>query len=206
MKKENETITKRCLMAILVAGVSATILAGCGSSGALEVDQEDAIITITNNGDDTEPTVGIANPWIDTTKEGVIEATGLNIYTPQEATNAQYSYMTTSNMAQVTFEMYGNDGWTFRKQKADMLMDISGLYYEWVNQESTQVAGKEAMLYAYVEGADDSGMIDNLYGVQLINWYDDTTGITYSLSVAGTDLNGMDLEVIAQNLFALENE
>lgn len=206
MKKGNDFITKRCLAAILIAGVSATMLAGCGTSGAFVVDQPDAVVTITDNGDGSEATVDIVNPWVDSSKEGVIEATGLNIYTPLEATNAQYSYMTTSNMAQVTFEMNGHDGWTFRKQKTDMLIDISGLYYEWAYQDSVQVAGKEAMEYAYVEGADDSDTIDNLFGVQLINWYDDATGVTYSLSVAGTDLNGMDLQVIAEHLFALENE
>lgn len=142
------------------------------------------------------------NPWVSTDKDGILSATGLNINTPADATNAQYSYLKTSNVAQVTFSYAGHDDWTFRMQKTDKLEDISGLYYEWGYQESVMVSGKEAMSYAYAEGADDSGMIDDMFGVQLINWYDDSTGTTYSLSVLGNDLNGMDIQAIAENVFA----
>lgn len=194
----------KCNLAlILTAAMSAFMLAGCGTKGAFEVDQADAIVTISKNGSDV--TVSVENPWITTDKDGVIEATGLNIYTPEEATNVQYSYLITSNMAQVTFTYNSHDEWTFRKQKTDMFIDISGMYYEWGYQDSSKISGKDAMVYAYVEGADDSGTIDDLFGVQLVNWYDDSTGISYSLSVSGKDLNGMDIEVIAENLFALEN-
>lgn len=205
MKKNNTVIKKRCLVAALAMGLSVSMLAGCGKSGAFVVDQPDAIVTITEDEDSSEVTVGIENPWVDTNQEGVLEATGLNIYIPEEATNAQYSYMKTDDMAQVTFSYFGNDDWTFRMQKTDMLMDISGLYYEWVFQESVTVSGHEAMDYAYVEGDDGSGFIDDLFGVQMINWYDDTTGITYSLSVSGMNLNGMDIQAIAENDFVLEN-
>lgn len=205
MKKINAVMTKKCMAAILAAGMSASMLAGCGSSGAFEVDQEDAIITFTKDEDGSGISVSVENPWVETDKAGVLEATGLDIYAPEEATNVQYSYLTTSDMAQVTFSYAGHDDWTFRMQKSDMFLDISGLYYEWAYQGSTKVAGKEALEYAYVEGADDSGMIDDMFGVQSINWYDDSTGISYSLSVQGNDLNGMDLQVIAENLFALDS-
>lgn len=197
---------KKCAVTILAAGLSIGMLAGCGTNGALEVDGPDAIITIAENEDGSDVTVGIENPWVITDKDGVIEATGLNIYAPEDASNALYSYLKTSDLAQVTFTYEGYDDWTFRMQKTDMLMDISGLYYEWAYQDSAEVSGKEAMLYSYVDDADASGMIDDLSGVQLINWYDDSTGITYSLSVSGKDLNGMDIQVIAENLFETHGE
>ena len=192
------------IVPVLVIGLTVAVLSGCGTKGAFVVDEKDAIVTITKDEDTKEVTVGVENPWVESDKEGVIEATGLNIYIPEDATDAKYSYMKTSNMAQVTYTYNGHDSWTFRKQKTDMFMDISGMYYEWVYQGETKVSGKDAMDYVYVEGDDGSGMIDNIFGVQVINWYDDTTGISYSLSVSGMDLNGMDIQVIAEHLFELE--
>ena len=37
--------------------------------------------------------------------------------------------------------------------------------------------------------------------VQLVNWYDAVTGVTYSLSASGTDLDGMDLQVYAEAVY-----
>lgn len=205
MKRNNVIRTKKCLVAIMAAGLSASMLAGCGSSGALVVDQPDAVITFEKNGDDIN--VSVENPWVDayTEKNLVYNATGLNIYAPTDATNVHYSFLNTGDMAQVTYT-YDNHDWTFRMQKTDVLTDISGLYYEWAYVDEVQVSGKDGMAYAYVDGADDSGMIDDIYGVQLINWYDAELGITYSLSTEGKDLNGMDIQVIAENLYALANE
>lgn len=205
MKIKNEIKRNKCLLTIMVATLSIGALTGCGKSGAFVVDGPDAIITFTENEDGSDIAVGIENPWVIIDKDGVLNATGLNINIPEDAENALYSYLKTDNMAQVTFSYEGHDDWTLRMQKTDMLMDISGLYYEWSYQDSATVSGKEAMMYAYTEGADDSDSIDNMFGVQLINWYDDSTGITYSLSVSGKDLNGMDLQVFAENIFTLEN-
>lgn len=205
MKIRNEITRKRYLVPVLAAGLSVSMLAGCGSSGAFEIDYPDAVVTISDNKDGSGLIVNVENPWVETNREGVIAATGINIYAPSEATDIQYSFMNTCDMAQVTYSYNGCD-WTFRKQKTDMYIDISGLYYDWVYQDSVMVSGKEGMIYSYVEDADDSGMIDNLFGIQLVNWYDDSTGISYSLSASGKDLNGMDIQVFAENLFAKENE
>lgn len=201
---KSKSIKKTLLVTILAAGLTASVLAGCGKSGKADGDknQADVMEATTDDAENPNAMLQIENPWVETDKEGVSKATGLNIDAPEDATDVQYSYLETGDMAQVTFSYNSHDDWTFRMEKTDALEDISGLYYEWAFQDSVKVGGKEAMEYAYVEGADDSGMIDDLFGVQLINWYDDTTGITYSLSVLGKDLNGMDLQVIAENLFS----
>lgn len=188
---------KKFLTIIMTVALSMAMLAACGKNSATDVGQSD----VEQNGIEN-----VGNPWVESDAEGVQEATGLTIYTPAEATNARYSFLETDDMAQVVFDYDGHADWTFRKQKTDKLIDISGMYYEWVYQGSALVSGREAVEYAYAEEADDSGMIDDLFGVQVINWYDDASGITYSLSVSGTDLNGMDIQVIAENLFTLENE
>lgn len=207
MKRKNKITTKRCLAAILAAGLTVSMLAGCGNgkSGAFVVDQSDAIITITEDKDTSDIVVNVENPWVDTDKEGVLAATGLDISVPAEATEVKYSYMKTSNIAQATFKYKDNNDWTFRMQKADMIMDISGLYYGWTSQEEVKVSGKEAMMYAYAEGQNASGMLDDMFGVQLVNWYDDTKNITYSLSVSGKNINGIDLQAIVENHFVMGN-
>ena len=47
---------------------------------------------------------------------------------------------------------------------------------------------------------NDSGYID------LITWYDVEIGIKYSLSVAAKDLDGFDIQAVAEQMYSDENE
>lgn len=141
---------------------------------------------------------GFVNPWIDSDKEGVLEATGFDLVAPEGAANVAYSYMPSTGMAQMNYTME-NAMWVYRMQPTDALEDISGIYCEWNYIEETKVAGMDAMEYSDVS-EQEGDYIDNMSCTRVLNWYDAHNRVTHSLSVLGTDLNGMDTVVYAENL------
>lgn len=142
----------------------------------------------------------VYNPWIDTDEQGVLEATGHSIKAPEGASDVNYSYCVDDKMAQVTY-MEDSINWTYRIKGTSALEDISGMYYEWNVSEDGMVSGKNAVYMSYSDAKEDSEYIDDVYYVQVVNWYDDETGDTYSLSASGNNLNGMDIQVYAEQLF-----
>ena len=138
--------------------------------------------------------VGIANPWIESDRDGVKEATGYDLNVPEDAQNVVYSYMEDGKLAQVSYTI-NNHEWTYRVQATDGLTDISGMNYEWVLEDSETIGGHEAELKAYVENNGDSEYLDDMFGVQVVNWYDETEGATHSVSVSGQALDGIDRSI-----------
>ncbi len=178
-------------MVVLIIGVMGLMLAACGSqdNGTGEI----------NENTEASYSKGMANPWIDSDEEGVLEATGVNVIAPEGATNVLYSYMPSEGMAQLNFNMDGAM-WVYRVQPAEKLEDISGVYYEWNFTEETTVAGMEAMNYSYTS-EQEGEFIDNIESTRVVNWYDAENKVTYSLYVSGIDINGLDNIVYAENLY-----
>ncbi len=175
-------IVKQKLFSVLtVMALSAALLTGCGSVSQ----QEDTI-------DPQEQE--IANPWTDSDEQGVAEATGFDMAAPDGASEVAYSYMAEGALAQMCYELDGAH-WVYRMQATDALTDISGMEFQWMSEEEGNVSWMAANYYAYVS---EDGSADS---VQLVNWYDAVTGVTYSLSASGEDLDGMDIQVIAENLY-----
>lgn len=167
---------KKMVSVLLVMAMSVAAMTGCGSA-------------------DKEET-GIANPWTESDREGVLEATGFDMAAPEGATELSYSYMSESGLAQMRYELDDAD-WVYRMQMTDALTDISGLSVDWMSEEAGEVAGREAMYYSY--GALNDETVDD---VQMVNWYDAVTGVCYSLSATREELNGMDIQAYAENLYA----
>lgn len=199
-------------LAILIIGVMTIMAVACGSKEN-QTQSPDTAVEVTDAAGEEEKDmaadaadleeqemVGMANPWTESDKDGVLQATGIELNVPDEASNVAYSYMEKDQMAQVTYELMGAN-WTYRGQMANELTDISGMYYEWGAQDEGQVSGRPAIYYAYAEPGEDPDYLDGMFCVQVVNWYDVVPGITYSLSAAGTELNGMDIQVMAENIF-----
>lgn len=206
---------KKLVLALTMMAVSALAMNGCGSSAGQGDSKEEQSVEVTSislepkeestntstaqseeSTAQTTESTELANPWIESDWQGVITATGFDMTAPDGATNVTYSYMSESGTAQMSYELDGEQ-WSYRIQPADELTDISGMNYDWDGVIDDQVAGCEAKDYSYV------GENHNTTGdVQVINWYDAVTGVTYSLSATGTDLDGMDIQVYAENLYA----
>lgn len=144
--------------------------------------------------------VAVENPWTESDEKGVLEATGYNVKAPEDATEVRYSFCTDEKMAQVTYQK-DNIDWTYRIKASSEAEDISGMNYEWNVSEEGTVSGKKAIYMGYSDAKEGSDFIDDVKYIQVVNWYDDLTGVSYSLSASGNDLNGMDIQVYAEQIY-----
>ena len=190
---------KKKIVLAAVAISCMAMAAGCGkletakeTTAATEVATE--VVTEEIGTGDEGDAIGMANPWIESDKTAVTVATNVELSVPEDAENVSYSYLTGENLAQVTFTR-GGENWIYRGVMVDSFDDISGMYYDWDNEEEVTVSGRKAVLYDYVSDTETVWMID---------WYDTVPGVMYSLSVTTADseeLNGLDMQGMAEALF-----
>lgn len=199
---------KKKRVMLMVAAMSLSLVA-CGEiaeqpksdAGVQVVEQQDSEDSVQVEViQDAEDGANVANPWTTSDKQGVIDATGFAMQAPEGATDVKYSYMSDEKMAQMTYVYEGAD-WVYRIQPTGSLTDISGMNYEWFTDMSGTVSGMDAEFKGYSEQNGDSGFIDDMYFVQVVNWYDSAAGATYSLSASGMNLDGMDIGVYAENIY-----
>lgn len=182
------------VIAMFVLSMSAAMV-GCGSSSEQGSTTEATTETTTDTTDttDTEDTedTQIANPWTETDATGILDATGFLMTPPSGAADVTYSYLEEDGLAQMSYTL-DDASWNYRMQAAEKLSDISGMNYSWDLEEEGEVSWMAANYYAYV-GDEET--------VYLVCWYDALTGIDYSLSATGTDLEGMDIQAYAESIY-----
>lgn len=187
------------VIALLAAAAISAAMTGCSTAQESSADTSkesgtentaDALGT-----EETSEDTQMENPWTETDAEGIAEATGFEMSAPEGASKVSYSYMKENGLAQMSYMLDGAD-WNYRMQEADELTDISGLYYTWDSESDGEVSGLSAQYYGYAASDEENAEM-----VQLVNWYDAVTGVTYSLSASGTDLDGMDLQVYAEAVY-----
>ena len=172
------------LSSMLITMTLCTVaLTGCSSTSTEETSSTASATT-------TESTE-LSNPWTESDKDGVTEATGFEMTAPEEATEVSYSYMSEGSLAQMTYVLDDAE-WTYRIQMADELTDISGIYLTWDTETEGEVSGFTAKYYSYASDTDS---------VKLVNWYDAVTGVTYSLSVTGTNIDELDMQTSAEAIY-----
>ena len=139
---------------------------------------------------------GMPNPWHDISETEVADLCPASFVVPEGAENASWSVMEAEDAAplvQLTFDLNGNS-FTAREQVTeDAAADISGMYYEWTaeSEDALQNWGLPCRSYRHV---GDDGYAD------LCAWYDEASGVAYSLSVTAEDLDGFDLLAVAEAL------
>ena len=140
--------------------------------------------------------VGMANPWEDMTAEQLQEASGLTFFVPEGAENVIYRYLRSEGLIEMQFTLDGNE-YCARMVRAQLqngeLMDISGMYFAWENEEEVTVGHCKGTIGQAQTGSEEY--------VELCLWYDVVPGLMYSLSVYTTDLDGLDLTAVAQQVF-----
>ena len=146
--------------------------------------------------------VQIANPWREVTREEAVAECPNSFEAPEGAENPSWSVMDggeeNGKLVQLTFEQ---DGLTFtaREQVTGEEQDLSGLYYDWTAEdEMTLSTWRDGLMqgrtYRYI---GEDGYVD------LCTWYDVEIGISYSLSVSAPDLDGFDLQAVAEAIHPL---
>ena len=80
--------------------------------------------------------------------------------------------------------------------------DISGMYYDWDVQDDVTLANWGE---GHMQGKTYRSLGDG-WTVDLCTWYDIEIGIAYSLSAEAADLDGFDIQAIAEQMYDPNNE
>ena len=142
----------------------------------------------------------IANPWKEITEEEAGKHTTRMFKVPDGAQNVTWSMNDSENkenpLIQVNFTLDGLDFTARTQYGAPEYADISGMYYEWTAKDEGKLGGwgsgnMDAKFFRYVgdECAD------------LCTWYDIEIGIAYSLSTTAKDLDGFDIQAVAEAMY-----
>ena len=130
---------------------------------------------------------------METTAEEIMQVLGLELAVPEAAEEVVYMMNEALQMEEMSFILDGNP-YVARMMPTGSLEieDISGMYYDWGEPEEDEVAGLPAEI---LFGEED--------GIQyeVINWLDIVPGISYSLATYGEDLDGLDIAVIAGQVY-----
>ncbi|WP_026528884.1 hypothetical protein [Butyrivibrio sp. VCD2006] len=220
---------KNRLVSTIIMATLALQLVACGSANnAAEATAETSTITepISDTGESTSEeateekgtgeaaesseNVGIANPWRDCTEEEAKEACPRLFKLPADDLVSSWRMMepensesgVPGNLIELDYRMDGMDFTARAQYGADIDADISGLNYKWDVTEDITLAnwGEGNMTGKYSRHIEDGWMVD------LCTWYDIEIGIAYSLSVEAEDLEGFDLQAIAEQMYSAENE
>lgn len=185
MKKTISIITIITLVSILLCGCSVKV-----------------------NSDSEETSVGIVNPWRDCTEDEAYQYAPNGFSAPEGATDIYWSMMLPDNdparesdmLVQLKFTLDGIE-YCAREQAVaeDGDKDISGMYYEWQDNESVTLAnwagGNMAATIRSFSGSDESA--------KLCMWYDIETGFAYTLSCSSPDQKAKDADIksVAESIY-----
>ena len=134
----------------------------------------------------------IANPWADVTADQLTEASGLSFGVPEGAEDVAYRYLEKDGLAEMQFTWEG-DEFCARIQPAVEWTDISGMYFDWENEEEVAIGHCRGVIGQAQTGSED--------WIERCMWFDAVPGLMYSLAVYSTDLDGLDLTVLAEAVY-----
>lgn len=145
-------------------------------------------LTLCACGKKEEPAVGMPNPLHEETQESILEKTGISFQVPANAEDVSFWTIDTDPVtAQMKFSFDG-DEYCYRIAPAAEYTDISGMYYEWANEDICPVKYNEANVFW------------NDFKEGVILWYDVAPGLMYSLS-QDTNATFGTLDTMANSLY-----
>ncbi len=178
---------------VIMMGLALCVQTGCSSTPSKGGDTPSQQVN---------ENVQIANPWRDITEAEAMKLFPGSFRVPSGAENVMWSVMETwsETLVQLSFDLNG-ESFTAREQVTkDKNADISGMYYDWTQKDEITLKnwadGKMKGTYYRFVGDDE--------WADLCTWYDAEKGISYSVSVTSKDLDGFDLQAIAEALGASE--
>lgn len=205
---------KKCIM--IIAAVVAASLSACGGNNSIAVPEAttraestvaEETTEVQKESDTTESDslVGLANPWRDATYEEAFDTISKLFKAPDGAENVKWSICKSGKdenavpgpLVQMTFDIDGMS-YTAREQvTGDKAEDISGMYYDWTTTEDITLAnwGDGTMAGKYQRYIGDGESVD------VCTWYDIEYGASYSLSTSAKDLEGFDLQAVAEAIY-----
>ena len=138
----------------------------------------------------------IANLWRDITEAEAKTVYPQTFTLPDGAENAAWRVMESAGtpaLLELGFELNGLKFTARQQQTGNRDADLSGMVYTWSAQDSMTLRnGLTGTMYRCI---DEDGYAD------LCVWYDEASGVSYSLGVTAKDLDGFDLQAVAEALF-----
>lgn len=201
-------------IAMIMAGITALSLVACGQTAEApaEAPAEETVQEAVQEEapkQEEEP-VGMANPWRDITEEEANSIYAKLFTAPEGATDVKWSIMDSAAdpsgfpgpLVQMMFTLDGREFTARMQTTSEDQADISGMFYEWTVTDDTTLHGwggdnMPATCSRYVG--------ENEYA-DLCSWYDIEYGAAYTLSVTDKDLDGFDIQAIAEAIYNPENE
>ena len=189
---------RKKVVRLLAIGILSLSLMACGKKAEpadvsgenqAETTEEAKEDTTTDKAKDAESEIG--NPWKDSSAEESESVFGCVVQTPLDATNVSYQMLNENEMGQMQFTCQELE-FTARIQKTEDLTDISGANYDWTMESDLDLAGAPGCTMRYVS---DKEMVDVLL------WYDEYNGVTYSLMTSAPDLNEFDIVPVGQEVY-----
>ncbi|MBR5344045.1 MAG: hypothetical protein IK149_09125 [Oscillospiraceae bacterium] len=188
----------------LIVLIAMLALTACGQAKPAAPSEPEAPAASAEEAPKSEETpqdevVGMPNPWREVTEDEARTLCPGALRAPDGAENVCWSVMETEGapaLVQLSFDLDGMS-YTAREQATnDKDADISGMFYTWTAQTGMTLqnwteSAKSGACFRYV-GEDE--------WADLCTWYDAASGISYSLSVTAKDLDGFDLQAIAEAL------
>lgn len=196
---------KKRLLLVMMIGAMAFQMMACGSEPAPAAEETQIEEEATPEASTVE-TAQIANPWKDITEDEAFQLVPNGFSAPEGATNVKWSAcgdcdpMSTvlpGTLVQMAFDLDGMSYVAREQNVGDTNTDISGMYYDWTVTDDITLAGWAGgqMPATYSRFVGDSESAD------VINWYDFETGAAYSFSTVAKDLEGFDLQAIAEAIY-----
>ena len=142
-----------------------------------------------------EGTVQMANPWRESSEAEIEKILDTDVRLPENSSDIEYRVMNDGEICETDF-CYDDLSFTYRLKAAEKAEDISGLYYEWDVTDDVDFHGCKAFAKRSVSDEET---------VDLFQWYDEEKGIIHSLSTAAADLDGFDIQGIAELLYIDDN-
>lgn len=197
-------MSKKLVCMLVGAMLALTLLAGCGKKEAATdqatAETEAADQATAEPAEAVEPAaeepVQMVNPWRECDASEIEKMTGTDMLSYPGATDVVYQINESDQLGEMQFKDEVGSDFCYRVKKTDALEDISGMYYDWTSEDDSELFGLPGKSLYYDGDGEDA---------QVLIWYDPAMQLTYSLSVAGDDLDGLDLYGMALRMYLPED-
>lgn len=153
---------------------------------------------------DTSTGEYMGNPWVECDVKAIADKYSLYVEVPEGSTNVLFQDNVVINMGEIRFTSDGVD-YTYRVQFTPEFEDISGYYAEWETDEPAVLMARVDDFYTDYKGNKARVMSEHdeftQMDVQIIMWYDEVFGRTLCLCAEASDLNGFDVQAVAEQLY-----
>ena len=136
-------------------------------------------------------------PWVETTAEEIMEKLGFEFGMPEGIQEPVYRMLEDYQLAEMNFtlEAYGEDiVFCARIMSESEFRNMSGVMAnEWSAEEDCEFQGLQAQLLRLD--------LDTGETIEVFLWFDVVPGLMYSVTAQGMDLDGFDIQAIAEQLY-----